>query len=119
MWQGLADQLIFTGDSINYYNRALAANGGIQNTQSFFRYFLASGVAQRALADLTGAFVNPDLRGKVVVSVCCSGGHRPTCARRRGRARPLRPRAHPGLGLNQFGEPSSGGSRPRPFGMVL
>ena len=27
MWQGLADQLIFTGDSINYYNRALAANG--------------------------------------------------------------------------------------------
>jgi Tannase and feruloyl esterase len=45
MWQGLADQLIFTGDSINYYNQALAANGGIQNTQSFFRYFLAPGVA--------------------------------------------------------------------------
>ncbi len=38
MWQGLADQLIFTGDSINYYNRALAANGGIRNTESFFRY---------------------------------------------------------------------------------
>jgi feruloyl esterase len=45
MWQGLADQLIFTGDSINYYNRALAANGGIRNTQSFFRYYLAPGVA--------------------------------------------------------------------------
>ena len=44
MWQGLADQLIFTGDSINYYNRALAANGGIQSTESFFRYFLAPGV---------------------------------------------------------------------------
>ena len=44
MWQGLADQLIFTGDSINYYNRALAANGGIGNTESFFRYFLAPGV---------------------------------------------------------------------------
>jgi len=44
MWQGLADQLIFTGDSINYYNRALAANGGIHNTESFFRYFLAPGV---------------------------------------------------------------------------
>ena len=44
MWQGLADQLIFTGDSINYYNRALAANGGIRNTESFFRYFLAPGV---------------------------------------------------------------------------
>jgi Tannase and feruloyl esterase len=44
MWQGLADQLIFTGDSINYYNRALAANGGIGSTESFFRYFLAPGV---------------------------------------------------------------------------
>jgi hypothetical protein len=44
MWQGLADQLIFTGDSINYYNRALLANGGISNTESFFRYFLAPGV---------------------------------------------------------------------------
>ena len=44
MWQGLADQLIFTGDSINYYNRALAANGGISSTESFFRYFLAPGV---------------------------------------------------------------------------
>ena len=44
MWQGLADQLIFTGDSINYYNQVLAANGGIRNTQSFFRYFLAPGV---------------------------------------------------------------------------
>jgi feruloyl esterase len=45
MWQGLADQLIFTGDSINYYNQALAANGGIAGTQSFFRYFLAPGVS--------------------------------------------------------------------------
>jgi len=44
MWQGLADQLIFTGDSINYYNKVLAANGGITNTESFFRYFLAPGV---------------------------------------------------------------------------
>jgi feruloyl esterase len=45
MWQGLADQLIFTGDSINYYNRAVLANGGLRRTQSFFRYFLAPGVA--------------------------------------------------------------------------
>ncbi|HEY7259943.1 MAG TPA: tannase/feruloyl esterase family alpha/beta hydrolase [Trebonia sp.] len=44
MWQGLADQLIFTGDSINYYNRVLAANGGIRDTEQFMRYFLAPGV---------------------------------------------------------------------------
>jgi hypothetical protein len=45
MWQGLADQLIFTGDSINYYNQVLAANGGIRSTEQFARYFLAPGVA--------------------------------------------------------------------------
>ena len=44
MWQGLADQLIFTGDSINYYNQVLAANGGIGGTEQFMRYFLAPGV---------------------------------------------------------------------------
>jgi Tannase and feruloyl esterase len=44
MWQGLADQLIFTGDSINFYNRALDANGGLDRTEQFFRYFLAPGV---------------------------------------------------------------------------
>jgi feruloyl esterase len=44
MWQGLADQLIFTGDSISYYNKVLAANGGIGNTEQFTRYFLAPGV---------------------------------------------------------------------------
>jgi len=44
MWQGLADQLIFTGDSINYYNQVLAANGGIAATEQFMRYFLAPGV---------------------------------------------------------------------------
>ena len=48
MWQGLADQLIFTGGSINYY-QAPAANGGIQNTESFFRYFLAPGVARQPI----------------------------------------------------------------------
>jgi Tannase and feruloyl esterase len=45
MWQGLADQLIFTGDSISYYNQVLAANGGIASTERFMRYFLAPGVA--------------------------------------------------------------------------
>ena len=45
MWQGLADQLIFTGDSINFYNKAILANGGLRNTQQFWRYFLAPGVA--------------------------------------------------------------------------
>jgi len=45
MWQGLADQLIFTGDSISFYNRAIVANGGLRSTQQFWRYFLAPGVA--------------------------------------------------------------------------
>jgi hypothetical protein len=45
MWQGLADQLIFTGDSINFYNRAIFANGGLRSTQQFWRCFLAPSVA--------------------------------------------------------------------------
>jgi len=45
MWQGLADQLIFTGDSINFYNQAISANGGLRSTQQFWRYYLAPGVA--------------------------------------------------------------------------
>ena len=45
MWQGLADQLIFTGDSINFYNHALEDLGGINATETWFRYFLAPGVS--------------------------------------------------------------------------
>ncbi|MBV8999008.1 MAG: tannase/feruloyl esterase family alpha/beta hydrolase [Solirubrobacterales bacterium] len=45
MWQGLADQLIFTGDSINFYNQAIFANGGLNSTQQFWRYFAVPGVA--------------------------------------------------------------------------
>jgi hypothetical protein len=41
----------FTGDGINYYNHALVANGGIHNTDSFFRYFLAPGQGTAALQD--------------------------------------------------------------------
>jgi len=44
MWMGLADQLIFTGDSINYYNHVLAAMGGVRRTEEFFRFYLAPGV---------------------------------------------------------------------------
>jgi hypothetical protein len=44
LWQGLADQLIFTGDSINYYNRVLSTMGGVTKTEQFARYFVAPGV---------------------------------------------------------------------------
>ena len=69
------------------------------------------GADARKVADLTGAFVNPDpvyLQSTgFVLDPAGQGrgqrllqrGHRPARARRRGRARPLRPRAHPGLGL--------------------
>ena len=69
------------------------------------------GADARKVADLTGAFVNPDPvylqstgfvtrpagqgRGQRLLQ----RGHRPARARRRGRARPLCPRAHPGLDL--------------------
>ncbi|MBV9805022.1 MAG: tannase/feruloyl esterase family alpha/beta hydrolase [Solirubrobacterales bacterium] len=45
IWQGLADQLIFTSDSINYYNQVLKAMGGVPATEQFARFFLAPGVS--------------------------------------------------------------------------
>jgi hypothetical protein len=36
---GLADQLIYPGGIFNYYSRAIAANGGLAATQSFYRFF--------------------------------------------------------------------------------
>jgi hypothetical protein len=45
LWHGLADQLIFTGGTIDYYRRVQQAMGGPRRTDSFARLFLAPGVA--------------------------------------------------------------------------
>lgn len=44
-WHGLADQLIFPQGTVNYYQRVQAATGGARNVDSFYRLFLAPGVA--------------------------------------------------------------------------
>jgi hypothetical protein len=46
MWQGFADQLIPSEDSIDYYNSVTNfLGGGYGQTQQFFRHFMAPGVA--------------------------------------------------------------------------
>ena len=45
MWHGWSDQLIYAGGSIDYFTRVQAAAGGPAPTASFFRFFLAPGVA--------------------------------------------------------------------------
>jgi hypothetical protein len=45
MWQGMADQLIFTGDSVNFYNKALRTFGGISALKNWFRYFMVPSVS--------------------------------------------------------------------------
>jgi Tannase and feruloyl esterase len=50
IWHGLADQLIFTQGTINYYQRVQQAMGGPGPTDSFARLFLASGAQHCASA---------------------------------------------------------------------
>jgi hypothetical protein len=55
IWHGDADQLIFSRGTLNYYQRVLEANGGIEQVWNFARLFMAPGVAHCA----GGAGPNP------------------------------------------------------------
>ncbi|HEY2381938.1 MAG TPA: tannase/feruloyl esterase family alpha/beta hydrolase [Terriglobia bacterium] len=44
LWHGLADQLIFPEGTIDYYERVVDKSGGLKETQTFARLFLAPGV---------------------------------------------------------------------------
>nr|WP_315593817.1 tannase/feruloyl esterase family alpha/beta hydrolase [uncultured Cupriavidus sp.] len=44
MYHGLADSLIKTGGSVNYYNRVLAKMGGTASVQNFYRLYLIPGM---------------------------------------------------------------------------
>ena len=43
-WHGLADELITSQGSVNYYNRVAAQMGGLPSTQSFYRLYLVPGL---------------------------------------------------------------------------
>jgi hypothetical protein len=64
MWHGEADQLIFPRGTINYYERVLEDNGGINHVDDFARLFMAPGVAHCGggagpnTFDMFGAVVN-------------------------------------------------------------
>jgi hypothetical protein len=55
IWHGDADPLIFPRGTLNYYQRVLEANGGIEQVQDFARLFMAPGVGHCA----GGAGPNP------------------------------------------------------------
>ena len=44
MYHGLADNLIMPQGSVNYYNRVLAAMGGLSEVQKFYRFYLVPGL---------------------------------------------------------------------------
>jgi hypothetical protein len=44
IWHGEADPLIFPRGTVNYFERVLAANGGLEQVSEFARLFLAPGV---------------------------------------------------------------------------
>ncbi|RAO65444.1 uncharacterized protein BHQ10_001456 [Talaromyces amestolkiae] len=58
MWQGLSDQLIFPGGTIDYRNRVERLMGGENRTNDFFRLFLAPGVDHCAAGTTIGAIPN-------------------------------------------------------------
>ena len=45
MFTGTTDQLVPAPDAINYYERVIKAQGGLKQTQSFFRFYLIPGMA--------------------------------------------------------------------------
>jgi hypothetical protein len=63
-WVGTYDQLIYPQGSIDYYQRVIAKQGGLEKTRQFFRFFIAPGVAHcgggagAAPADPFGALVD-------------------------------------------------------------
>jgi feruloyl esterase len=44
MFTGTADPIVPFQDAVNYYERVVTKQGSLQNTQSFFRYFLIPGM---------------------------------------------------------------------------
>jgi feruloyl esterase len=44
MYTGLADPLVPYQDALHYYERVIEAQGSLEKTQSFFRFFLVPGV---------------------------------------------------------------------------
>ena len=44
MYTGTSDQLVPAPDAINYYERVIEAQGGLKQTQDFYRYFLVPGM---------------------------------------------------------------------------
>lgn len=58
MWQGLSDQLIFPGGTIDYRHRVERLMGGKNRTNDFFRLFLAPGVDHCAGGTTIGAVPN-------------------------------------------------------------
>jgi hypothetical protein len=69
-WVGTYDQLIYPQGSIDYYQRVIARQGGLEKTRQFFRFFVAPGVAHcgggagAAPADPFGALVDWVEKGK-------------------------------------------------------
>lgn len=58
MWQGLSDQLIFTGGTVDYRHRVERLMGGAKETNEFYRLFFAPGVDHCAGGTTIGAVPN-------------------------------------------------------------
>lgn len=61
LYHGLADFLIPTEGSVNYYNRVINQMGGLSNVQSFFRFYLIPGMGHGLVNGTSNPNANPPL----------------------------------------------------------
>lgn len=61
MYHGLADTLIPSQGSVNYYNRVATQMGGIQSIQGFYRFYLVPGMAHGFANGTSNPNANPPL----------------------------------------------------------
>lgn len=59
-YHGLADTAIFPQGSINYYERAAAASGGVAELQKFARFYLVPGLAHTSSFNFSGQYDKND-----------------------------------------------------------
>lgn len=68
-YHGLADTAIFAQGSINYYERAMAAMGGLAELQKFARFYLIPGLAHTSSFNFSGQYDKADPTKQVNVNL--------------------------------------------------
>jgi feruloyl esterase len=82
MYSGTADPLVPYQDAVSYYERVVEAQGGLKQTQDFFRFFLVPGMAHCSggpgvndCGDILGALIKWEEEGKAPAQLLGTAYH--------------------------------------------